>query len=829
MILLPILLCLSIIQALRMPKTIFRSTSKVLVDLRTESVIKPTKSMRKAMMDAEVGDDVYGEDPTVNILQDRIAKMFGKEKALFFPSGTMSNLAAVLSWCQRRGSEMILGDKSHIHIYEQGGVSQLGGVATHNLPNNFDGTMDLDKIVSSIRSPNIHFPVTDLICIENTHHVCGGRVLPLSYVNDLSQLCRRNNIPLHMDGARIWNAAVASGVSVRELVENVDSVSVSLSKSLGAPVGSILTGSEEMIDRARRMRKALGGGMRQCGVLAAAALQALDDFEKGVAIETDHRRTKALGESLANIPVIKINPNGGGIIETNILMFELDQDGIDAPILVEKLKEKGILALSKGPKLVSMVLHRDISDEDTGFVAKVLEEVISFSSSEKAVNVETSEDLILKESEPAKQQTGMVADEDRTSSLSSSLSTVIASSTPPVSVSAATIGEITVEANNSTIVAKSLEEDHVVPSSSVCSLTVPYESSFVCGMSVSDVGFCVFLQGSISDRIVKIIVNPIDPMVDGLDREQVESSEAVTLLQLLQDIDVETFLPHDSLAMKFYHCPSPSSSAAAASSSSSLNTGNSQGQQKHQLRKVMLHQLKPFSASLHGYAGGKLSLPSLLPSAASAIDDKSKESKDTVMKPLSSLDMNSLQSLCCSLSTLLLPSNDKTVRVDNSFEAIALALRYDTSIEILSELMNDPQSSYQNLEQLHAEYPQLLLKPDLLTFEERQMKIRNAFFEYNNSSLSSPEIVHKLVKYIDLFSLQLIEAKRQQKDDKVNVLFGTLELILSKLQLQHLLNDINKIRCEEGVCQFIGDEVLAGSSNITLSEPALKYENSAAS
>jgi threonine aldolase len=340
------------------------SLLKRIIDLRSDTVTKPTASMRKAMFAAEVGDDVYNEDPTVILLENRMAEMFGKEKSLFFPTGTMSNLAAVLSWCQRRGSEMILGDKSHIHVYEQGGVSQLGGVATHNLPNRYDGTMDLDAVASSIRSSNIHFPVTDLICIENTHNVCGGRVLPMSYVNALSQLCKTNSIPLHVDGARIWNAAVATGLSVKDLVRDVDSVSACLSKALGAPVGSVLIGSEEMIYRARRMRKALGGGMRQSGILAAAALQSLDDFESSDMIKEDHRKAKMLSEVLSKLQGVILNPEGNGVVETNILIVKIEREDIDASEVVKRMKEKNILVLLKGSNLIRMVLHRDISDDD---------------------------------------------------------------------------------------------------------------------------------------------------------------------------------------------------------------------------------------------------------------------------------------------------------------------------------------------------------------------------------------------------------------------------------------------------------------------------------
>eukprot|EP01031_Cornospumella_fuschlensis_P036547 gene36547-44335_t len=243
--------------ALLLPKRSVAPVTKI-IDLRSDTVTKPTPAMRKLMGEAEVGDDVFGEDPTVNLLEARVAKMFNKEKALFLPSGTMSNLVACMTWCTSRGSEMILGDSSHIHLFEQGGVSSIGGIATKMLPNKPDGTIDLGLLEASIRTQNIHFPLTELISLENTHNFCGGRVLSSQYMEDIGWLSNRHSVPVHVDGARIWNAATHTGKSPAQLTAAAASVSVCFSKGLGAPAGSALVGPEGFVQRARRLRKALG-------------------------------------------------------------------------------------------------------------------------------------------------------------------------------------------------------------------------------------------------------------------------------------------------------------------------------------------------------------------------------------------------------------------------------------------------------------------------------------------------------------------------------------------------------------------------------------------
>ena len=247
------------------------------IDLRSDTVTQPTPAMREAMAKADVGDDVYGEDPTVNELQAKAASMLGKEAGLFVPSGTMGNLAAILAHCNR-GDEIILGNLAHTFLFEAGGIAALGGVHPHTLPNQPDGRIDLDDIREAIRPDNPHMPITRAVTIENTHNRCGGVPLTVEYTQAVGDLAHENGLSLHLDGARIFDAAAALDVDVKELTDPVDSVTFCLSKGLCAPVGSIICGSTEFIQRAHRIRKQLGGGMRQAGILAAAGIVALDEI-----------------------------------------------------------------------------------------------------------------------------------------------------------------------------------------------------------------------------------------------------------------------------------------------------------------------------------------------------------------------------------------------------------------------------------------------------------------------------------------------------------------------------------------------------------------------
>lgn len=317
------------------------------------------------MATCEVGDDVFGDDFTVIGLEKRVAAMFDLESALFFPTGTMANLAAVMSWCTNRGSEMILGDNCHIYMYEQGGSAFLGGVASRAVPNQEDGTMRLEDIVAAFRSDNVHFPVTQLVCVEQTHNMCGGRVLPEGYIQAVAEEVHARGVRLHVDGARIWNAAASTGQRVAEVAAGADSVSVCLSKGLGAPAGSVLVGPADFIARARRCRKALGGGMRQVGVLAAAAMVALDDFEEGSMLRADHARAQRLAQSLTTMRGFRVELE---TVQTNILIVHIDSACTTAnpsfsPAFVEaQLGEKGLHLLAISPTALRIATHRDITD-----------------------------------------------------------------------------------------------------------------------------------------------------------------------------------------------------------------------------------------------------------------------------------------------------------------------------------------------------------------------------------------------------------------------------------------------------------------------------------
>jgi threonine aldolase len=327
------------------------------IDLRSDTVTQPTPEMRRAMAEAEVGDDVFGEDPTVNRLEAMAADRLGKESALFVPSGTMANLAAVLTHCGR-GDEMILGDLSHTFLYEAGGAAALGGVHPRTLPTAPDGRLDLQAIEEAIRAEDVHFPTTRLVCLENTHNRCGGAVLGGDYLRQVGGLARQRGLRLHIDGARIFNAAAALDTPVRELAAPADSIAFCLSKGLCAPVGSMLCGSSDFICAARRTRKQLGGGMRQAGILAAAGIVALETMPDRLA--EDHRRARALAQSLTAQSGLDVeNPEPA----SNMVYFRLTPAaGLDAAELRDRLISEGVLIHPVGSHRVRLVLHYWIDD-----------------------------------------------------------------------------------------------------------------------------------------------------------------------------------------------------------------------------------------------------------------------------------------------------------------------------------------------------------------------------------------------------------------------------------------------------------------------------------
>lgn len=342
------------------------------IDLRSDTVTQPTPAMREAMAQAKVGDDVYGEDPTINRLQELAAAMMGKEAGLFVPSGTMGNLAAVLAHCQR-GDEVILGNKAHTFLFEAGGISALGGVHSCQLPNLPDGTLALEDIQSAIRPDDPHDPVTRLVALENTHNRCGGVPLTVAYTRAVGELAHEQGLFLHMDGARIFNAAIANKVPVKELVESVDSITFCLSKALCAPVGSVICGSRDFIRRALRIRKQLGGGMRQAGVLAAAGIVALETMVERLA--EDHQRAKRLAEGLGALPGLKMNQ---GTPYTNMVFCELAEAvPLNAAQVAERLKERGILVGDVSARGFRLVTHYWIDDDSVTETVKGFSEVLA--------------------------------------------------------------------------------------------------------------------------------------------------------------------------------------------------------------------------------------------------------------------------------------------------------------------------------------------------------------------------------------------------------------------------------------------------------------------
>ncbi len=327
------------------------------IDLRSDTKTLPTEEMRRAIYEAEVGDDVSREDPTVNHLEELGAHMLGKESALFTPSGIMSNLLAILTHT-RPGEEILLGSESHMFWYEVGGASALGGVVMRTVPNEQDGRMNPHAVEEAIRPENIHFPPTTLLCLENTHNRCGGAVLTPEYTSAITGLAHQHGLRVHLDGARIFNAVVALNVPASELAKPADSVCFCLSKNLSAPVGSLLCGPREFVERARRWRRMLGGGMRQAGVIAAAGIVALEKMVNRLA--EDHATARRLAYGLANIPGITIQPER---FQTNIVVFE-PPTTIPIPEFIQQMTQRGVKVSDLGGRQLRAVTHRMISTAD---------------------------------------------------------------------------------------------------------------------------------------------------------------------------------------------------------------------------------------------------------------------------------------------------------------------------------------------------------------------------------------------------------------------------------------------------------------------------------
>ena len=341
-----------------------------IVDLRSDTITQPTPAMRKAMADAKVGDDVFGEDPTVNRLEEMVAERLGKEAALFVASGTMANMVSLLTHCGR-GSEVILGDQSHIFFYEQGGAAALGGIHSRQVPNQPDGKLDIHDVEAAIRTDDIHFPRTRLILLENTHNRCNGSPLDVDYMHSVGKIAGSHGIKVHVDGARLFNAAITLGTKVRDLAAEADSVCICLSKGLAAPVGSVVCGAKDFVAEARRVRKVLGGGMRQAGVLAAAGIVALTEMVDR--LKDDHSNARRLAEGLAGMDGLSLDPD---CVKTNIVYFEITRIDMQSQLLAEKLNTQGIRLLPNGPSRLRAVTNYHVTSDDIEYVLDVFPRVL---------------------------------------------------------------------------------------------------------------------------------------------------------------------------------------------------------------------------------------------------------------------------------------------------------------------------------------------------------------------------------------------------------------------------------------------------------------------
>lgn len=345
--------------------------------MRSDTVTKPTPEMLAAIVEAQFGDDVFGEDPTVNELEDKVAAMTGKERAVFVPSGTMGNLIAVGTHCGR-GDEVILGDRQHVYKHEAGGASALLGVTYCPVPNNPDGTMSLSDIRLAIKADDPHFPISRLVSLENTHNLCGGKPVQPDYIRSVRKLCDEHDLKLHVDGARIFNASAAMNLQVHDLLRDVHTASICLSKGVGCPVGSIVVGDDIFVSRARRLRKMVGGGMRQSGVLAACALHALDGVIPR--LKLDHAKASRLAQGLLTLNGIFL----GAEVESNIILMGIDPCVMNPVTFCDLMADAGILINYKGGYSdaaqewsIRLVLHSQISEDMLDYVLKTAKKVLS--------------------------------------------------------------------------------------------------------------------------------------------------------------------------------------------------------------------------------------------------------------------------------------------------------------------------------------------------------------------------------------------------------------------------------------------------------------------
>jgi threonine aldolase len=358
------------------------------IDLRSDTVTLPTDSMRAAMAAAEVGDDVFGEDPTINRLEERVAGLTAKDAAVFVPSGTMANLSSLLAHCER-GQSAIIGDESHIFHYEAGGASAFGGIAFRPVATQADGTLPLPAIDAAIRLPqDLHASPTGVICLENTHNRCGGTIIEDEYVVEVAAIAQRAGVPVHLDGARLFNASVARQKPLTAWTRHVTTVALAFSKGLSAPAGSVVAGPRAVIGRVRKARKMLGGGMRQAGVLAAAALVALDEMVDRLA--EDHANARALAEGLAGLPGLRVDLS---TVATNMVIFRVEEGLVPAQI-IDGVKAKGVLVLSMGGNRLRAVTHRGVSGEDCACAVQAFARVLDRLGAGDAVRAQSMRDAL---------------------------------------------------------------------------------------------------------------------------------------------------------------------------------------------------------------------------------------------------------------------------------------------------------------------------------------------------------------------------------------------------------------------------------------------------
>ncbi len=342
---------------------------KKFIDLRSDTVTKPTPAMRKAMAEAEVGDDVFGEDPTVNILQEKVARLLGKEASLFVPSGTMANQLSIKSHTEP-GDEVIVESTSHPYNFEGGAGAALSGIQFRCLEG-VRGILDASQIEEVVRPADHHFPITRLVCLENTHNRGGGSIFPVEKMAEIYPFAKSRDLLVHLDGARLWNASVATGIKPHEYAQWADSVSVCLSKGLGAPIGSLVAGTKLFIDRVHRFRKMFGGGMRQVGIIAAAGIYALDHHLER--LKEDHQNAKRLAVGLKEFKRISIDPRH---VETNIVIFGITDTKITAPQVAEAMKKEGILIHAISKTQIRLVTHLDVTAEDIEKALKAFEKIL---------------------------------------------------------------------------------------------------------------------------------------------------------------------------------------------------------------------------------------------------------------------------------------------------------------------------------------------------------------------------------------------------------------------------------------------------------------------